>query len=52
MKMAVSAAIVSRQRKNFGGPRILAAREEAQKGGPGGKGGGRGWTGDQQRRSL
>ena len=29
MKMAVRAAIVSRRRKDFGGARILAAREEA-----------------------
>ena len=37
MKMAVRAAIVSRRRKDFGGARILAAREEARKGAQGGK---------------
>ena len=52
MKMAVRAAIVSRRRKDFGGARILAEREEAWEGAQGGKGGRRGWTGDQRRRSL
>ena len=52
MKMAIHAAIVSRWRKDFGGARILAAREEAWEGAQGGKGGRRGWTGDQRRRSL
>ena len=40
MKMAARAAIVSRRRKDFGGARILAAREEAWEGARGGKGGG------------
>ena len=40
MKMAIRAAIVSRRRKDFGGARILAAREEAWEGAQGGKGGG------------
>ena len=37
MKMAVRAAIVSRRRKDFGGARILAEREEAREGAQGGK---------------
>ena len=41
MKMAVRAAIVSRRRKDFGGARILAEREEAREGAQGGKVGGR-----------
>ena len=39
MKMAIRTAIVSRRRKDFGGARILAAREEAWEGAQGGKGG-------------
>ena len=35
MKMAIRAAIVSRRRKDFGGARILAAREEAWEGAQG-----------------
>ena len=50
MKMAVPAAIVSRRRKDFGGTRILAEREE--EGAQGEKGRRRGWTGDQWRRNL
>ena len=38
MKMAIRAAIVSRRRKDFGGARILAAREEAWEGAQGGRG--------------
>ena len=40
MKMAVRAAIVSRRRKDFGGARILAEREEAWRGPRGEKAGG------------
>ena len=40
MKMAIHAAIVSRRSKDFGGARILAAREEAREGAQGGKAGG------------
>ena len=38
MKMAIRAAIVSRRRKDFGGARILAAREEAWEGAQGERG--------------
>ena len=42
MKMAIHAAIVSRRSKDFGGARILAAREEAREWAQGGKGGAEG----------
>ena len=37
MKMAIRLAIVSRGRKDFGGTRILATREEAWEGAQGGE---------------
>ena len=47
MKMAIHAAIVYQQRKDFGGARILAAREEAWEGAQRGERLGRGLTEDQ-----